>query len=233
MNRIIKIICVFILSLLMLTPLEIFALQGAALRSLCDSSYYTCIRVQRGENWDNMFTTVDARDIVMRVNRMNSNLWPGMVIAVPNNLNGVQAMDFSPFPRSIDAPGRKVVIVEPSQLAWGAYNPDGSLVNWGPVSMGKGWCPDIHGRCVTPAGRFAVYEKRGPGCFSTKFPVGKGGAPMPYCMFFKGGYALHASEVPGYHASHGCIRLFYPDAKWLNQQFIDIGTQVIVRPYST
>lgn len=56
---------------------------------------------------------------------------------------------------------------------------------------------------------------------------------MPYCMFFKGGYAIHASDVPGYNASHGCVRVFYEDAEWLNREFADIGTSVIVRPYET
>ncbi len=51
---------------------------------------------------------------------------------------------------------------------------------------------------------------------------------MPYCMHFSGGYALHGSPtVPGYNASHGCVRLFTEDAKWLNQHFVDIGSTVI------
>ena len=55
---------------------------------------------------------------------------------------------------------------------------------------------------------------------------------MPYCMFFKGGFAMHGSSgVPGYNASHGCVRLFVDDAQWLNQDFADIGTQVIILPY--
>lgn len=47
---------------------------------------------------------------------------------------------------------------------------------------------------------------------------------MPYCVFFNRGIALHGSpEVPGYHASHGCVRLFVQDAEWLNESFIEIG----------
>jgi lipoprotein-anchoring transpeptidase ErfK/SrfK len=39
-------------------------------------------------------------------------------------------------------------------------------------------------------------------------------------MFFHRGYALHGSyDVPGYNASHGCVRMFVKDAKWLNQEF--------------
>ena len=33
------------------------------------------------------------------------------------------------------------------------------------------------------------------------------GAPMPFAMFFRGGYAMHQGYVPPYAASHGCIRL--------------------------
>ena len=63
---------------------------------------------------------------------------------------------------------------------------------------------------------FYVFHKKGANCISKKYPVGEGGAPMPFCMFFYGGYAMHASFLPGYHASHGCIRMFYEDAKiWI------------------
>ncbi len=52
---------------------------------------------------------------------------------------------------------------------------------------------------------------------------------MPYCMFFHGGYALHGSyELPGYNASHGCVRMYKADAEWLNQSFLRIGSKVIV-----
>jgi lipoprotein-anchoring transpeptidase ErfK/SrfK len=66
-----------------------------------------------------------------------------------------------------------------------------------------------------------------------------GGAPMPYCMHFYRGYALHGSTtVPGYRASHGCIRMFIEDARWLNEEFIDLpysnqkGTKVVIEPIS-
>lgn len=203
-----------------------------AIQGLCQSPYYTCVRVPSGGSWHSMFPNEHQREVVMSVNRMNTWLSPGMVIAVPRNLSGIDKMDVAPFSRQIAAPGRKTIIVNLSKYAWGAYSPGGSLVNWGPVSGGKGWCPDIHSHCHTPIGHYAIYAKGGSGCKSKKFPVGKGGAPMPYCMFFKGGFALHGSPiVPGYHASHGCVRLFTEDARWLNQQFIDTGggTSVIVR----
>jgi lipoprotein-anchoring transpeptidase ErfK/SrfK len=53
------------------------------------------------------------------------------------------------------------------------------------------------------------------------------GAPMPYFVEFKPGYGLHAGHLPGYPASHGCVRLSY----WKARQFyraVRIGTPVTV-----
>ncbi len=128
--------------------------------------------------------------------------------------------------------GKKLFIFDPTQLRWFAYGPSGNLVASGRASGGRNYCPDIGRRCHTPVGTFHVTGKGGPGCVSSKFPVGEGGAPMPWCMYFHGGFAIHGSyEVRNYNASHGCIRIEPSDAKWLSQEFMDIGTTVIVRPY--
>jgi len=55
------------------------------------------------------------------------------------------------------------------------------------------------------------------------------GASMPYFVEFKPGYGLHAGYLPGYPASHGCVRMPY----WKARQFyhaVHVGTPVIVRP---
>ena len=77
-----------------------------------------------------------------------------------------------------------------------------------------------------------MFAKGGANCKSSKFPLEHPGAPMPYCMKFHGGYALHGSyEVRPYNASHGCIRILPEDARWLSQNLVRPGTRVIVRPY--
>jgi len=195
-----------------------------------NDSVYSCYKVKRGDTWSKLFPDEDQRDLVMRVNRTNNKLYSGMIIAVPHD-NNLDSLDLSPFNRQIEAPGEKVIIVSLDKLAFGAYNSDGELEYWGPVSGGKGYCPDLGRGCHTAKGHFHIYRKMGEGCKSTKFPVGRGGAPMPYCMFFNGGFALHGSyDVPGYNASHGCVRLFVKDAKWLNQEFVvDENVDVIVK----
>lgn len=118
-----------------------------------------------------------------------------------------------------------IVNVNLSHGTWAAYDSQGQLVNSGRVSGGRSFCSDINKKCKTATGTFKVYDKRGANCKSKIFPVGKGGAPMPYCMFFHQGFAMHGSNaVPNYNASHGCIRMKPADAKWLHENFVNVGT---------
>lgn len=216
------------------------ALAARASSYLCNDERYFCINIQKGETWSTLFADNELRNMVMRVNRMNIELRPGMLIAIPYDIATTTVKDFSPFAQQIQPIGNKVVIFDPTKHAWGAYDVEGHLVKWGPAAGGKDFCPDVNSECYTSVGEFTIYQKRNEDCKSTKFPIPTGGAPMPYCMFFNGGYALHASkEVPGYNASHGCVRLLLEDARWLNQDFVEsanknkgiLGTKVIVLPY--
>jgi len=218
-------------SILLLLSLLIFVTNPATAKNknvnksaashYCNNGQFTCYTVKKGDNWEKLFPNEEQRDLVMRINRINTRLYAGLQIAIPNiKNNDINILNYSPLPRQITPTGGKIIIVSINNLAFGAYNGDGTLELWGPVSTARGYCPDIGRGCHTALGKFHIYEKQGAGCVSSKFPVGRGGAPMPYCMFFHGGYALHGSyEVPGYNASHGCVRMFVKDAKWLNQEF--------------
>ena len=190
---------------------------------LCvNNPQFACYKAQKGDTWEKLFSDSNQRDLVMRVNRQNTLLGRGEIIAVPNNLYA-SPLDYSPVSKQITppTPGDKTIIISIKKLSFGAYDENGNLQYWGPVSTGRGYCPDMKGHsCHTARGQFTIYRKEGAHCVSTKFPVGRGGAPMPYCMFFKGGFAMHGSyEVPGYNDSHGCVRMFVNDAKWLNEDF--------------
>ena len=207
---------------------------GAAYsKRYCDETWVDCIKIQRGQSWQKLWPDPAERDLVQRLNRTNMRLQPGMTIAVPKNLS-VNVNSISPLRQQIRPFETPTIVVSLNKLAWAAYSSDGQLQKWGPVSGGRNYCPDIESSCRTKTGVYYIYYKRGAECVSTKFPIEEGGgAPMPYCMFYYGGYALHGSpQVPGYHASHGCIRLFTEDAQWLNQEFTDgVRTRVIVLPY--
>jgi L,D-transpeptidase ErfK/SrfK len=207
--------------LLLLTAITTTAYAKPYGTILCKQEGFSCYIAKQGDTWSKLFNDPQQLDLVMRLNRTNLPITPGMRVAIPHNIDQLNMLDVAPFKKQIHATGKKSIYVSLQKLAFGAYNEEGQLEYWGPVSGGQGWCPDTQSRCHTASGQFSIYEKRGKGCFSTKFPLGRGGAPMPYCMFFYKGFALHGSPtVPGYNASHGCVRLFVNDAKWLNQEFI-------------
>jgi lipoprotein-anchoring transpeptidase ErfK/SrfK len=92
----------------------------------------------------------------------------------------------------------------------------GVVVVESPISSGTSENP-------TPTGIFSVIEKNWwhrSNIYSA--------APMPYMQRINWeGVALHAGELPGYPASHGCVRLPYDFALRL-WQTTKIGTRVII-----
>ncbi|MDF1646283.1 MAG: L,D-transpeptidase [Legionellaceae bacterium] len=206
--------------------------------NLCKSDQFECVKVKSGESWKRLFPDNQDRDLVQRLNRTYNSLWAGKVIVVPKNLSELTILDISPFPKQMDV-HEKQIIVDQDKLAWGAYDENGKLLNWGPIASGRDKCPDSKKSCNTMSGIFRMFSKENSRCSSDVYPVGRGGAPMPYCMYFHKGFAMHGSnDIPGYRASHGCVRMFTRDAKWLNEEFVEIssddndqkGTKVIVRP---
>jgi lipoprotein-anchoring transpeptidase ErfK/SrfK len=97
----------------------------------------------------------------------------------------------SPAP---DPDGVRIVVSIPQQKAW-VYR-GAVLVASSPVSTGK---PGHE----TPTGTFRVLEKK-VDHRSNRYS----NAPMPYMQRLTTyGIALHAGHLPGFPASHGCIRL--------------------------
>ncbi|WP_035917958.1 L,D-transpeptidase [Legionella fairfieldensis] len=231
--------------LVLITALTVFSLISTVWahtrygENLCSDPDYFCIKIKNGQSWKSLFPDPELKDIVRRINRMNIRLRAGMIIAVPHNLDRLTIYDVSPFPRYIEARGEKTIYISQKKLAWGAYDEDGELLWWGPISSGSDKCHGVVGGCETPTGSYRIIRKQDGECISTAFPRrangDNGGAEMPFCMHFFRGYALHGSEeVPGYRASHGCIRMFTEDARWLNEEFVDLpgggmkGTRVII-----
>lgn len=222
--------------MLAMTAQNAWSYYGTA---LCGFPQYDCIKVTSGQSWEKLFPDPVQRDIVQRVNRTYNSLWAGREIAIPKNLPYINTNDISPFPVKMEGETEKQIIVDQDNLAWAAYDEQGNLVRWGPISSGRDKCSDSNHSCRTLTGIFRVFSKENVHCKSDVFPIGKGGAKMPYCMYFHKGFALHGSDdIPGQRASHGCVRMFTPDAQWLNEQFVELssernnfmGTKVTVRP---
>jgi len=198
---------------------------------LCLKPGLHCIKVKQGDTWSSLFPDNQQRDLVMRLNRTNVPLRFRPWIIVPDDLANTEYLSLSPLPEKIHPPGRQVLIVDLGQFAFGAYDEQGNLLRWGPASGGQTWCDDDRSAsCETRLGEFKIYRIQGAQCISSEYPKETGGgAPMPYCMHYYRGFALHGSTLSGFlNRSKGCIRLFTSDAKWLTQQFASIGTLIYV-----
>ncbi len=85
---------------------------------------------------------------------------------------------------------------------------NGRIVFSGAISSGKSGHR-------TPTGTFRILEKD-RFHISNKYPEPNGGAKMPYMhRLTRGGIAVHQGYLPGYPASHGCIRVSKATAKRL------------------
>ncbi len=198
-------------------------------QALCNLSGYTCVKIKSGDTWDKLFKSAHDRELVKRLNRTNMPLYSRSWIVIPTDLKNIDNLSLAPFTLNYDTHHQRMIVVNLAHQAFGAYNEQGQLVHWGPVSGGQAYCKDIDGPCETITGDFQITRKDTEECMSGQFPLDtEGGAPMPYCMHFHRGFAMHGSTLPGYHASHGCVRLLYDDAKWLNEQFTKIGTKVVI-----
>jgi lipoprotein-anchoring transpeptidase ErfK/SrfK len=113
---------------------------------------------------------------------------------------------YSPFALSYPAASHlpKWLVVDQPAQAFAAYE-RGRLVRWGPVSSGRLAHP-------TPSGIFHL-NWRSRGRHSTVNPAWY----MEWYFNFHNtrGLALHKYALPGYPASHACIRLLERDAIWI------------------
>ncbi len=169
-----------------------------------------------------------------------SLLLPSLTQAI--ELNGsAYSVDDAPMAAQRHAEGEKIVVVDPREHAWGAYDARGRLIRWGIATAGADYCSDVGKPCRTKTGNFRIYSQGSAGCISNSYPFPGGGAPMPYCMYFTASQAIHGSnEVVYENASHGCVRVHVDDAKWLRYQFVEgptlannfRGTKIVVMEYN-
>jgi hypothetical protein len=159
-----------------------------------------------------------------------SLIWPwrvpvigtiAVVAAVTMTTYGVQARErnqSSPVataPRDAGEPVMAIVSIKSQRVTF--YDADGWIYS-APVSTG------VKGR-ETPAGVFAVIEKD-LDHHSTLYDD----ASMPHMQRLTwNGIALHGGPLPGYAASHGCVRMPYGFAEKLFDK-TEIGMRVIISP---
>ncbi len=111
--------------------------------------------------------------------------------------------------------GPLVIVVSIGKQTVTVYD-DGKVIAKSPISSGTSSNP-------TPTGIFSILEKN-----RYHYSNLYGGAPMPFMQrVTNSGVAMHAGDLPGYPASHGCIRLPYSFARSLFG-ITDVGARVII-----
>jgi L,D-transpeptidase-like protein len=113
---------------------------------------------------------------------------------------------YSPFPGEWPAAAGfpKAIVVDQPVQAFGAYE-NGHLVRWGPVSTGRKQTP-------TPDGAFNLTWR----ARSRRSTDNQDWLLEWYFNFVnERGVSFHLFELPGYPASHACVRLRLGDAQWL------------------
>jgi hypothetical protein len=153
---------------------------------------------------------------VARFNRLDRrHAYPGMTIKVPDRMEDIR--NYTPLPKSYE-PARghgKYILVDVTEQWLGAYE-NGRLVFSAPAATGKAGTE-------TPLGIFRIDARHLTHTSSLyKTANDEEQYPMDNALrFFIGtdnvSYWLHARDLPGRPASHGCIGLF--DEEMQNRVF--------------
>ncbi|MBB4805872.1 lipoprotein-anchoring transpeptidase ErfK/SrfK [Chryseobacterium defluvii] len=161
---------------------------------------------------DSMFSvfskkyTEKERYAILALNRLDSkNKWNADTLVVPVKID-TTLISYSPFPMQLDVLSnvKKFVVFSYPIQAYGVYS-NGSLVKWGPTSMGKKAAQTKRGLT------FANWKKKlAISTVSSEWKL-----PYNFNIFNSEGIGWHQYDLPGYPASHSCLRLLMKDAQWL------------------
>lgn len=144
---------------------------------------------------------------VARFNRIDRrHLYPGMTIKVPDNMADIR--NYTPLPRFYQPAARheKYILVDITEQWLGAYE-HGKLAFSVPAATGKAGTE-------TPTGMFRIDARHRTHTSSLYKTAGdEEQYPMDNAMRFHIGsdnvaYWIHARDLPGRPASHGCIGLY-------------------------
>jgi hypothetical protein len=150
-------------------------------------------------------------DQVLRINRIDrDHVRRDDSLILPDGLLDAGTLNdtlfASPFPRGLAAASRlpKLVVISIRVQAFAAYD-RGRLVRWGPVSTGRKEMP-------TPVGLHHVNwkDKERTSTVNEEWL-------LKWCLNIDSlnGVSLHQYALPGWPASHSCVRLGEEDACWL------------------
>lgn len=155
---------------------------------------------------------------ILALNRLDSkNKWRADTLAIPDKIDHT-LMLYSPFPTQLEVlkEVKKMVFFSYPIQAYALYE-NGKLIKWGPTSMGKKAAQTKRGLM------FANWKKEL--AISTVNSSWK--LPFNFNIHNTLGIGWHQYDLPGYPASHSCLRLLMNDAKfmynWADQWILNKG----------
>jgi lipoprotein-anchoring transpeptidase ErfK/SrfK len=143
---------------------------------------------------------------ILRLNRVDpEHVRQGDTLVVPDRV--IDANGICPFPGQLStalSPSEKMLLVSRRVQAFAAYE-KGVLVRWGPTSTGRKETP-------TPAGLFYTNWRA-----KSRRSHDNDEWVLPWYVNFvnESGVSFHQFALPGYPASHACVRLLDADAHWI------------------
>lgn len=197
---------------------------NAAADSYPTKPTYHLLKIKKGDSFSKLFGK--NWTLVARFNRLDEkHLVIGKKIKVPDNLEVIK--EWSPLPKeyALAMPHKKYILVSLEDQFLGVYQ-NGKLIFDMPISSGRPLekCDSPTGDCSTPT---RIFQTLGGDWNHTSSvyddPTGNP-YPMPWAVRFhinKNGvqYWIHGGDLPGYPASHGCVRVTKKDAlklfRWL------------------
>ncbi len=173
------------------------------------------------DSFQNTYTQ-EHQKIIFALNRIDyGRVRMGSKLVIPDTL-AKDLIKYSPFPENLEILDSipKTVLIAQRIQGFALYE-HGKLIKWGPVSSGKRSTP-------TPNGLFyANYKSK------LKISTVNGAWKMPYYFNFMNlyGVGIHEYSLPGYPASHACVRAYREDAQfiynWAQQWKLDKSGQRI------
>lgn len=152
--------------------------------------------------------TKDEQAVILALNRLDmKNKWRADTLMIPDKIDA-SLMSYTPFPRVLEKlkAVKKIVFFSYPIQAYALYE-NGKLIKWGPTSMGKKTAETKRGLM------FANWKKEL--AISTVDSDWK--LPYNFNVHNTLGIGWHQYDLPGYPASHSCLRLSLDDAKYLYQ----------------
>jgi len=173
------------------------------------------------DSFQNKYAEGNKR-IIFALNRIDPGRFRvGSKLVIPDTLVD-DLMKYSPFPKNLEILNSipKTLLISQRIQGFALYE-NGKLIRWGPVSSGKETTP-------TPNGlHYANYKTK------LKISTVDAAWEMPYYFNFMNSYGvgIHEYILPGYPASHACVRLYNEDARfiydWAQQWKLDNSGQKI------